>query len=58
MSLLHAIQRTNSGIVIEWFTTPTNDPNEILLQAVCWAYGPTIEAFKHCKPVIGIDGTH
>jgi MULE transposase domain len=58
MSLLHAIQITNSGTVIEWFTAPTNDPNKRLFQTVCWAYGPAIEAFKHCKPVIEIDGTH
>jgi MULE transposase domain len=58
MSLLHAIQRTNSGTVIEWFTAPTNDHNERLFQAVCWAYGPAIEAFKHCTFVIGIDDIH
>jgi hypothetical protein len=58
MSLLHTIQRTNLGTVIEWFIASTNDPNERLFQAVCWTYGPAIEAFKHYKPVIGIDGTH
>jgi hypothetical protein len=58
MSLLHAIQRTNSRAVIEWFTAPINDSNERLFQAVCWAYGPSIVAFKYCKPVIEIDGTH
>jgi MULE transposase domain len=58
MSLLHAIQRTNSGIVIKWFTPPTNDPNERLFQTVCWAYGLVIEVFKHCKPVIRIDDTY
>jgi transposase-like protein len=44
--------------VIEWFTAPINYPNKRLFQTVCWAYGPAIEAFKHCKPVIEIDGTH
>jgi MULE transposase domain len=58
MSLLHAIQITNSGTVIEWFTALINDPNERLFQAVCWAYDPAIETFKHYKPVIEIDGTH
>jgi MULE transposase domain len=58
MSLLHAIQRTNLGIVIEWFTAPTNDSNKKLFQAVCWTYDSAIETFKHCKPVIGIDDTH
>jgi MULE transposase domain len=58
MSLLHAIQRTNLRAVIEWFTAPINDSNERLFQAVCWAYDPSIVAFKYCKPVIEIDGTH
>jgi MULE transposase domain len=58
MPLLHAIQRTNPGTLIEWFTAPINDPNEKIFQAVCWAYDPAIEAFKHCKPIIGIDDTH
>jgi hypothetical protein len=58
MSLLHAIQRTNPGTVIEWFTALTNDPDERLFQAVCWIYDMTIEAFKHCKPIIGINGTY
>jgi MULE transposase domain len=58
MSLLHVIQRTNPGTLIEWLTTPINDSNEILFQAVCWAYGPTIEVFKQYKSVIEIDGTH
>jgi MULE transposase domain len=44
--------------MIEWLAAPTNDPNERLFQAMCWAYDPTIEALKHCKSVIGIDGTH
>jgi MULE transposase domain len=44
--------------VIEWFTALKNDHNEILFQVVCWIHGPIIEAFKHCKPVIGIDGTY
>jgi MULE transposase domain len=58
MALLHDIQRTNPGTVIEWFTTPINDSDERLFQAVCWAYGPALKAFRHYKPVIGIDGTH
>jgi MULE transposase domain len=44
--------------MIEWFTALTNDPNERLFQVVCWAYGPTIETFKHHKTIIEIDGTY
>jgi MULE transposase domain len=58
MSLLHVIQRTNPGTLIEWLTAPINDSNERFFQAVCWAYGPAIEVFKHYKSVIEIDGTH
>ncbi|XP_021715248.1 uncharacterized protein LOC110683210 [Chenopodium quinoa] len=39
-------------------------PNEIYVETVpiCtqqfWAFGPCIDGFKHCMPVICIDGTH
>jgi hypothetical protein len=36
---------------------PTNNSNYKLFQGVCWAFGPGIRAFKHYRPVIGIDAT-
>jgi MULE transposase domain len=34
---------------------PTNDINYYFFQGVCWAFGPATAAFKHCRPVIGVD---
>ncbi|KAL6318547.1 hypothetical protein AAG906_000625 [Vitis piasezkii] len=32
--------------------------NEEVFQRVFWAFHPSIEGFKHCCPVLTIDGTH
>jgi hypothetical protein len=56
--LLTAMQRANSGTKVEWFTSPSPDPEINFFQGVCWAFGPAIQAFKHCRPVLGIDGTY
>ena len=28
-----------------------------IFERVFWAFGPLIEGFQHCRPVINIDGT-
>ncbi|RVW77287.1 hypothetical protein CK203_050145 [Vitis vinifera] len=35
-----------------------NMRNEEVFQRVFWAFHPSIEGFKHCRPVLTIDGTH
>ena len=39
-------------------TTPTGEDDTIFLHYVFWSFGPCIDGFKYCKPVISIDGTH
>ncbi|XP_072079943.1 uncharacterized protein [Arachis hypogaea] len=33
-------------------------PNIRVLQRVSWSYYPCIRAFRHCKPIVQVDGTH
>ena len=39
-------------------TTPTSVDDIVFLHYVFWSFGPCIDGFKYCKPVISIDGTH
>ncbi|XP_057533383.1 uncharacterized protein LOC130811201 [Amaranthus tricolor] len=61
---LKAMQHSNPGTVVEWFFKEDNDvslsvrSNTRTFQRVFWAFKPSIEGFKHCKPLIAIDGTH
>ena len=32
--------------------------NTEIFQRVFWSFKPSIEGFKHCHPVLSIDGTH
>ena len=33
-------------------------PSKTIFGHVFWAFGPAIEGFKYCGPLIQIDGTH
>ena len=39
-------------------TIPRDKFGDTILRYVFWAFAPCIEGFKHCKPVISIDGIH
>ncbi|XP_025661169.1 uncharacterized protein [Arachis hypogaea] len=40
-------------------TQPWPTSNDIVMfHRVLWMFSPCVEAFKHCKPLISIDGTH
>ena len=39
-------------------TTPTSEDDTVFLHYVFWSFGPCIDGFKYCKPVISIDETH
>ena len=41
-----------------YYTTPTDEDDIVFLHYVFWSFGPCIDGFKYCKPVISIDGTH
>ena len=53
-----AIEQTNPGCVVIWKTFDTNMPNTEIFHHVFWSFKPSIEGFKHCRPVLSIDGTH
>ncbi|XP_078168519.1 uncharacterized protein LOC144563019 [Carex rostrata] len=54
---LNAIQVTNPGTKVEWWSESTADPNVRTFKGLAWAFAPALEGFKHCRPVIGIDST-
>jgi len=57
--LLLAMRQKNPGTIISIVKTrPHPQTNESELIRVFWAFGPAIEGFKHCRPVMSIDATH
>src|SRR5207244_832064 len=59
LAMLHAIKAKNLGMHFEYVTKPnTFDAHgrEIFYQAF-WTFGQCIEAFKHYRDVISINGT-
>ncbi|XP_072066578.1 uncharacterized protein [Arachis hypogaea] len=49
--------------VVHFQTMPTYQgddlvPNIRVLRRVFWSYYPCIRAFRHCKPIVQVDGTH
>ncbi|KAJ7954415.1 Transposon protein, putative, Mutator sub-class, expressed [Quillaja saponaria] len=54
---LNAIRARNPGTKFEWKTYAIDNSSEVIFHRVFWAFGPSIEAFKHCRPIIQIDGT-
>ncbi|XP_074270897.1 uncharacterized protein LOC141594807 [Silene latifolia] len=55
---LDALKEANPGTAVHFVNKPTNDPNFQLLDKVFWSFGPSINGFPHCRPIITIDGTH
>ncbi|XP_020249169.1 protein MAIN-LIKE 1-like [Asparagus officinalis] len=54
---LEALKRENPGTVYEVSSDPV-DGGERRFTGVFWAFGPCIEGFRHCRPLLSIDGTH
>ncbi|XP_020262396.1 uncharacterized protein LOC109838356 [Asparagus officinalis] len=54
---LEALKRENPGIVYEVSSDPV-DGGERRFTGVFWAFGPYIEGFRYCRPLLSIDGTH
>ncbi|KAK9163266.1 hypothetical protein Syun_004168 [Stephania yunnanensis] len=52
-----ALQETNPGTRVEWRHGEPNANNEVIFKWVFWAFEPSIAGFKHCRPMIQIDGT-
>ncbi|XP_057248848.1 uncharacterized protein LOC125494674 [Beta vulgaris subsp. vulgaris] len=55
---LQALKESNRGTVVYWSTIPTQDPTTHIFRRVFWAFKPSISGFRHCRPLITIDGTH
>ena len=36
---------------------PSNNPHSLILDRVFWAFGPAVQGFSHCRPVLTMDGT-
>ena len=54
---LKALTDSNLGSRVIWRTMPANMPSCAIFDRVFWAFGPSIDSFQHCRPVISIDGT-
>ncbi|XP_020253784.1 uncharacterized protein LOC109830832 [Asparagus officinalis] len=54
---LEALKRENPGTVYE-VSSDHVDGGERRFTGVFWAFGPCIEGFQYCRPLLSIDGTH
>ncbi|KAK1408105.1 hypothetical protein QVD17_39738 [Tagetes erecta] len=53
---INALQETNH-VIVEWLHHPASSSQHHTFKFVFWAFGPLINTFKHCQPVISIYGT-
>ncbi|KAK9083685.1 hypothetical protein Scep_030156 [Stephania cephalantha] len=52
-----ALQESNPGTRVEWRHGEPNANNEVVFKWIFWAFAPSIAIFRHCRPIIQIDGT-
>ena len=55
---MKALIDSNSGTQVEWETYWSADAGSAIFESVFWAFGPLIQGFLHCRPVVCIDATH
>ncbi|XP_059310725.1 uncharacterized protein LOC132062098 [Lycium ferocissimum] len=53
-----ALQYFNTGTIVEWEHQSTTMQGDHIFKFIFWAFKPSIDGFKNCRPVISIDGTH
>ena len=53
-----SILRSRTSTRFWCHTIPRDEFDDTILHYVFWAFAPCIEGFRHCKPMISIDGTH
>ncbi|RVW77889.1 hypothetical protein CK203_054346 [Vitis vinifera] len=53
-----ALEQANLGYVVISKTFLGIMENTEIFQRVFWTFQPSIEGFKHCRPILSIDGTH
>ncbi|KAL9674544.1 hypothetical protein QQ045_030816 [Rhodiola kirilowii] len=54
---MKALVDASPEIVVKWDTEEI-DGEYIQVNRVFWAFDECIHAFKHCRPILSIDGTH
>ena len=55
---MNIVQLTNLGTKIVWKTIPLGGiSRSVRFMRVFWTFGPSVERFKHCRPIIQIGGT-
>ncbi|XP_015973731.1 uncharacterized protein LOC107496922 [Arachis duranensis] len=57
------VQATMPGTITVLKTSPVRigsgvDESTVYFHRLFWTFPPCIEAFRHCKPLVSIDGTH
>lgn len=55
---MEALRRENPGTVVVWRSEDGPSAHTSQFLRVFWSFGPSIEGFPSCRPVISIDGTH
>ena len=56
--MLNAMKAVNPGMHFEYLHKEGETRNEKqVFGRAFWAFGQSIKAFKHCRPVVSIDGT-
>ncbi|XP_022632765.1 uncharacterized protein LOC106780607 [Vigna radiata var. radiata] len=59
---LHAVKEANPGTILQCTGSPMEidgqtDNNCYIMERVFWSFGPCIQGFKYCKPILQVDGT-
>ncbi|RYR31922.1 hypothetical protein Ahy_B01g056867 isoform A [Arachis hypogaea] len=59
----NALQTFVPGTIVDLQTRPyyvgnTLDRESVIFHQVFWSFPSCVEAFKHCKPLVSVDGTH
>ena len=55
---MNILKLTNPGIKIVWKTIPLGGIfGNVRFMRVFWTFGPSVEGFKHWRPIIQIDDT-
>ncbi|XP_047176992.1 uncharacterized protein LOC124844152, partial [Vigna umbellata] len=59
---LHAVKDANPGTILQCTGSPVQidgqtDNNCYIMERVFWSFGPCIQEFKYCKPILQVDGT-
>lgn len=53
-----ALRSSNPNTIVTWFHNPNGSSHVATFKYVFWAFGPAINAFRLCRPVIFVDGCH